>query len=83
MRYFLALAEERNFSRAAERLHMAQPPLTRQIRMLEEQLGTTLFVRTAKGVGLTEAGQTLFDEVPNVLSLAHRAWSARAWPAKA
>lgn len=73
MRYFLALAQERNFSRAAERLHMAQPPLTRQIRLLEEQLGITLFVRTAKGVDLTEAGQTLLDELPNVLSLAQRA----------
>ena len=73
MRYFLALAEERNFTRAAERLHMAQPPLTRQIRALEDELGATLFVRTNKGVDLTEAGQALFDEVPNLLSLAQRA----------
>ena len=73
MRYFLALAEERNFTRAAERLHMAQPPLTRQIRALEEELGATLFVRTSKGVDLTEAGQALLDEVPNLLSLAQRA----------
>lgn len=73
MRYFLALAQERNFSRAAERLHMAQPPLTRQIRQLEEALGTPLFVRTAKGVDLTEAGQSLLEEVPNVLALAARA----------
>ena len=73
MRYFLALAEERNFTRAAERLHMAQPPLTRQIRALEEELGATLFVRTSKGVELTEAGQALLDEVPNLLSLAQRA----------
>ncbi|WP_428425008.1 LysR substrate-binding domain-containing protein [Methylibium sp.] len=73
MREFLALAEERNFRRAAERLHMAQPPLTRQIRALEEELGTPLFVRTPKGVDLTEAGQVLLDEVPNLLSLANRA----------
>lgn len=73
MRYFLALAEERNFTRAAERLHMAQPPLTRQIRALEEELGATLFLRTPKGVELTEAGQALLDEVPNLLSLAQRA----------
>ena len=73
MRYFLALAEERNFTRAAERLHMAQPPLTRQIRALEEELGATLFLRTARGVDLTEAGLALLDEVPNLLSLAQRA----------
>lgn len=73
MREFLALAEERNFRRAAERLHMAQPPLTRQIRALEEELGAPLFVRTPKGVDLTEAGQTLLEEVPNLLKLAERA----------
>lgn len=73
MRYFLAVAEERNFGRAADRLHIAQPPLSRQIRALEEELGATLFVRTPKGVELTEAGQTLLEEVPNLLALAQRA----------
>ncbi len=73
MRYFLAVAEERNFTRAAERLHMAQPPLTRQIQALEEDIGTALFVRTGKGAELTEAGQALLDEVPNLLALAQRA----------
>jgi len=73
MRYFLAVAEERNFNRAAERLHMAQPPLTRQIHALEEELGTPLFVRTPRGVDLTEAGEALLEEVPNVLALAARA----------
>lgn len=73
MRYFLAVAEEGNFSRAAERLHMAQPPLSRQIKALEDELGTTLFVRTAKGAELTEAGVALLDEAPNVLALAQRA----------
>lgn len=73
MRYFLALAEERNFGRAAERLHMAQPPLTRQIRALEDELGTELFLRTPKGVELTEAGRALLAEVPNLLALAQRA----------
>lgn len=73
MRYFLALAQELHFGRAAERLHMSQPPLTRQIRALEEQLGTPLFLRTPKGVELTEAGQALLEEVPNVLLLAERA----------
>lgn len=73
MRYFLAVAEERNFTRAAERLHMAQPPLTRQIQALEEDIGATLFVRTARGVVLTEAGEALLAEVPNLLALAQRA----------
>lgn len=73
LRYFLAVAEERNFGRAAERLHMAQPPLSRQIKALEDELGTPLFIRTPKGVDLTEAGQTLLDEVPNLLALAQRA----------
>lgn len=73
MREFLVLAEERNFRRAAERLHMAQPPLTRQIRALEEEMGAPLFLRTPKGVDLTEAGQALLEEVPNLLRLAERA----------
>lgn len=73
MRYFMALAEEANFGRAAERLHMAQPPLTRNIRALEQELGTQLFVRTTKGAELTEAGRALMEEVPNILALARRA----------
>jgi DNA-binding transcriptional LysR family regulator len=73
MRYFLAVAQERNFGRAASRLHIAQPPLTRQIRAIEEDLGTALFVRTTKGVELTKAGEALLGEVPNLLSLAQRA----------
>lgn len=73
MRQFLAVAEERNFTRAAERLHMAQPPLSRQIKALEDEMGAPLFLRTPAGVELTEAGQTLLDEVPNILSLAQRA----------
>lgn len=73
MRYFLAVAEEGNLNRAAERLHMAQPPLTRQIRALEDELGTALFVRTPRGMVLTEAGAALLDEVPNLLALAQRA----------
>jgi DNA-binding transcriptional LysR family regulator len=73
MKYFLALADELNFGRAAARLHMAQPPLTRQIRAIEEELGTALFLRTPKGVELTNAGQALLEEVPNVINLARRA----------
>ncbi|VCU69160.1 HTH-type transcriptional regulator BenM [Pigmentiphaga humi] len=73
MRYFVAVATERNFTRAAKRLHMAQPPLTRHMAELERDLGAPLFVRTPKGVELTEAGAALLDEVPNILSLTERA----------
>jgi DNA-binding transcriptional LysR family regulator len=73
MRYFLALAQERNFARAADKLHMTQPPLTRQIRALEDDIGVELFVRTSKGVEMTEAGNALLEEVPNLLALARRA----------
>lgn len=73
MRYFLAVAEERNVGRAALRLHISQPPLTRHIRDLEDRLGTQLFRRMPKGMDLTDAGQILLDEVPNLLVLAERA----------
>jgi DNA-binding transcriptional LysR family regulator len=73
MQYFVAVAEEGNLSRAALRLRMSQPPLTRQIQALERELDTELFVRTPKGVELTAAGRALLQEAPNVLALARRA----------
>jgi DNA-binding transcriptional LysR family regulator len=76
LRYFVVVAEELNFSRAAERLHMAQPPLSVAIRQLEQQLGTDLFVRTTREVRLTEAGRVLVDGARRTLAEADRAVAA-------
>lgn len=73
LHYFLAVAEELNFSRAAERLHIAQPPLSQQIRDLEAELGVTLFERTKRQVKLTNAGQVFLEEVQQALQQVDRA----------
>src|SRR4051812_28546252 len=70
LRYFVAVADEQHIGRAAARLHMTQPPLSRAMRQLETDLGTQLLERTASGVVLTAAGQTLRAEARALLDRA-------------
>lgn len=68
LRYFVAVARERNFSRAAEILHIAQPPLSRQIQQLEERLGATLIDRSQRPLALTEAGRFFYEQASQMIA---------------
>jgi len=67
LRYFVTVAQERNFTRAAEKLHIAQPPLSRQILHLEEEIGTSLFDRDSRPLRLTEAGRLFYEHAIQIL----------------
>jgi DNA-binding transcriptional LysR family regulator len=75
LRYFVAIAEERSFTRAAERLWVAQPGLSTQIRRLESELGTQLFERHTRGVDLTDAGEVFLERARTALAAAEAARS--------
>ena len=68
LRYFVAVANKRNFTRAAEELNIAQPPLSRQIRQLEEEVGSELFDRDVRPIRLTEAGRLLYENAIQILA---------------
>jgi DNA-binding transcriptional LysR family regulator len=76
VRYFLAVADERSFTRAAEKLNVAQSPLSQQIRKLERELGVDLFYRTTRSVQLTHAGQVFYDQMRTLIANAEGAIEA-------
>src|SRR6266478_2549861 len=67
LRYFVAVAEQRSFTRAAERIRVAQPALSQQIRQLEQELGVSLFERDSRPLRLTEAGRLFLERAQSVL----------------
>lgn len=76
IRYFVAVAEEGHVGRAARRLRVAQPPISRQIRALEDELGTPLFTRTPRGMALLPSGRAFLDHARAILDAVDRAGDA-------
>lgn len=76
IRYFVAVAEEGNVGRAALRLRIAQPPVSRQIRSLEDELGSPLFTRTPRGMQLLPAGEVFLDRARKILAALDEATAA-------
>lgn len=72
LKYFVTVAQELNISRAAELLHMSQPPLSHQIKQLEQEYGTTLFIRSKQGLTLTDTGNILYKRARQLLELSER-----------
>lgn len=75
LQYFVTVAEELNITRAAEKLHMSQPPLSAQIKNLETELDTILFIRGKRRLELTETGQLLYRRAKDILGMAERTQS--------
>ncbi|MEX3982514.1 LysR family transcriptional regulator [Paraburkholderia sp. EG287A] len=73
LKYFVTVAEERHFTRAAERLGMAQPPVSQQVQKLEHEVGAPLFRRLTRGVELTDAGRVLYEDARKILDLVEQA----------
>lgn len=76
VRYFVAVAEEGHVGRAAARLHVSQPPLSRQIRALEDEIGAPLFERTARGMRLLPRGEVFFEHAKRILAVVDQAINA-------
>src|SRR2546421_10923042 len=80
LRYFVAVAQESSFTRAAQRLHISQPPLSQQIGDLESELGTRLLMRTSRRVELTAAGEAFLEHAKGILQRVSQARGAPRAP---